>query len=328
MTPIPPSGSTPRVWSATVAATDSGRRVDHFLAANFEGVSRTILQRWIREGRVRIGGELVERPSHALSIGDRIEVEERVDVAAPAPSLEGLELSVIYADEYLAVIDKPAGLLAHPGPNTVGASVSALAERKWGALPRLQGEDRPGIVHRLDAGTSGLMVLGLETPAFEALQEQFRARAVTKIYTAIVYQEPRFDSGWIEAPIGRSTARPDRMCVLPAGEGRAAATYYEVRERFRGFALLDCRPKTGRTHQIRVHLAHIDHPIVGDTLYRRRGPHSIELAPEAPPMPRQALHAAALEFDHPVRAERMRFEAPLPSDMTALLAWLREHHAR
>jgi 23S rRNA pseudouridine1911/1915/1917 synthase len=323
--PSPSQG--PHAWSAQVSERDGGLRLDQFLARELPSLSRTRLQELVRSGCVRVQSQVIERPSHRLAPRDRVEV-----VIAPPPvreeaSLEGRELEVVFADEDLAVIDKPAGLLAHPGPNTHGPSVSALAERRFGELPRLQGEDRPGIVHRLDAGTSGLMVLGLRKDSFDVLQNQFRARSVLKIYRAIVHGEPRFDSGWIEARIGRSAAHPDRMSVVESSEGRDASTYYGVIERFRGFALLDCQPKTGRTHQIRVHLAHAEHPIVGDPIYKRRGPHKIALAPEAPRLARQGLHAAVLGFEHPRTGERLRFESPMPPDMQALLDWLRAHHA-
>ncbi|MCK6448464.1 MAG: RluA family pseudouridine synthase [Planctomycetes bacterium] len=305
-----------------------GERLDRFLVARLPEFSRTQLQSRVRAGAVRVGAELESRPSRLLVAGEHVELAlGRPDAPAEDPCA-GHELRVVYEDEYFAIVDKPAGLLSHPGAHTVGPSVSELARRRWGELPSLQGEDRPGIVHRLDVGTSGLMVVGREVAAFERLLEAFRERRVAKVYYGLVHGEPRFDTGWIEAPIGRSPSRPDRMSVVPAGEGREAATYYEVLERFHGFAWLACRPRTGRTHQIRVHLAHVDHPLVGDPLYKRAGPHSIRLAPEAPAPARQALHAGRLELDHPVSGARLVFESPLPDDLERLLAWLRAHHAR
>jgi 23S rRNA pseudouridine1911/1915/1917 synthase len=311
----------------SVPAECAGSRLDRFLAERLPEFSRTRLQALIRARAVRIDGAVAERPSRELEGG------ERVDIALHEPESESIstatdvELVIVHEDPHFVVVDKPAGLLSHPGSHTIGPSVSELARRRYGELPALQGEDRPGIVHRLDVGTSGLMVLGREPQAFENLLEQFRERRVEKTYYAIVHEAPRFDTGWIEAPIGRSPLRPDRMSVVPPGTGREAATYYEVLERFRGFAWLACRPKTGRTHQIRVHLAHAGHPLVSDPLYRRAGPHSIRLAPDAPVPSRQALHAGRLVLAHPVTGERLTFESPLPPDLARLLDWLRAHHA-
>lgn len=324
-----PSSPEPDELRRLVVPTDAdGERLDRFLARLVGEVSRTRLQELVRAGAVRVDGAVADRPSRNLSADEVVEIELKSRVAAEEPSLEGLELSVVYEDEFFAIIDKPAGLLSHPGANTHGASVSALARRRWGELPALQGADRPGIVHRLDVGTSGLMVIGREPTTFENLLQQFRERRVEKTYYAIVHGDVRFDTGWIEAPIGRSPSRPDRMSVVEGGAGRDAATYYQVLERFHGFGFLACRPKTGRTHQIRVHLDHIEHPLVGDVLYRRRGPHVVKLAAEAPQLARQALHAGRLALAHPKTGEPLAFESPLPPDLLALLEWLREHHPR
>ncbi|MCC6408861.1 MAG: RluA family pseudouridine synthase [Planctomycetes bacterium] len=305
-----------------------GERLDRFLVAAFPELSRTRLQELVRGGAVRVAGEPALRSSRLLVADEVVEIEFAPPSVARDEDFGDLELSVVYEDEWFAIVDKPAGLLSHPGNHTVGPSVSGLARKRWGELPALQGEDRPGIVHRLDVGTSGLMVIGREQAAFEHLLAQFRERQVEKTYYAIVHREPRFDTGWIEAPIGRSPRHPDRMSVVPAGEGREAATYYEVLERFEGFGYLACRPKTGRTHQIRVHLAHVDHPLVADPLYRRAGPHAAKLAADAPVPTRQALHAGGLVLTHPKSGERLTFESPLPADLAALLAWLRAHHAK
>ncbi|MCE9595247.1 MAG: RluA family pseudouridine synthase [Planctomycetes bacterium] len=324
-----PSSPEPDELRRLVVPTDAdGERLDRFLARLCGEVSRTRLQELVRAGAVRVDGAVADRPSRNLSADEVVEIELKSRVVAEEPSLEGLELSVVYEDEFFAIIDKPAGLLSHPGANTHGASVSALARRRWGDLPALQGADRPGIVHRLDVGTSGLMVIGREPTTFENLLQQFRERRVEKTYYAIVHGEPRFDTGWIEAPIGRSPSRPDRMSIVEGGGGRDASTYYQVLERFRGFGFLACRPKTGRTHQIRVHLDHIELPLVGDVLYRRRGPHVVKLAAEAPQLGRQALHAGRLALAHPKTGEPLAFESPLAPDLLALLEWLREHHPR
>jgi 23S rRNA pseudouridine1911/1915/1917 synthase len=218
-------------------------------------------------------------------------------------------------------------VLAHRTDSASGATISELAVLRYGELPALQGSDRPGIVHRLDAGTSGVMVLARTEEAFRDMMRQFRERSVSKTYLALVYGEPRFDSGWIEAPIERALGDTSRMKTAKPGEGRAAQTYYEVRERFRGLALLAVQPKTGRTHQIRVHLASVGMHLVGDKLYKRRGGHLVRLPPEAPVPPRQCLHAFELRFVHPATKEPVVFQAPLAEDFEKLLAWAREHLA-
>ncbi|MEO0653220.1 MAG: pseudouridine synthase, partial [Planctomycetota bacterium] len=195
-----------------------------------------------------------------------------------------------------------------------------------GSLPAVQGDDRPGIVHRLDGATSGVMLIGKTEPAALELRRQFREREVDKTYLALVYGVPRFDSDWIEQPLGRSERAPDRISVVSEDEGRPAQTFYEVLERFDGYSLLRCKPRTGRTHQIRVHLEWLGHPIVTDKLYLgKKGRPSL---PEDAPVPRrQALHALRIEFKHPTRDERVAFEAPFAPDLQAFLDWLRQREA-
>jgi 23S rRNA pseudouridine1911/1915/1917 synthase len=301
----------------------AGTRLDRVLAALCDDVSRTRLKAAIQSGGVRLDGLPVDRPGQPVEGHAELEVDE----AALAPRMRvresGLEFEVLHEDEHLAVIVKPAGMLSHPTPTARGGTVSELAVARWGDLPCLQGADRPGVVHRLDAGTSGVMVLGRSEQAFSDLMRQFRERSVEKTYLALVWDEPRFDTGWIDAPIARSTTVPNRMDVVAAGQGRAATTWYEVRERFEVAALVSCSPKSGRTHQIRVHLHSIGHPLLGDPVYKRRGGPSGRLAGQAPIPRRQALHAASLAFRHPVTGGPVRFEAPPPADFAALLAWLR-----
>jgi len=299
-----------------------GLRLDRCLSVLIPGISRTHVVELIRSGAVRIGGSLPARPSQALEAGQTVEVELR-GRASLRPAGPARALHVVYEDAHMAILDKPPGVLAHPTGVARGGTISELARERYGELPSLQGADRPGIVHRLDAGTSGLMVIARTEPAFAHLMQQFRSRSVVKSYLALVYGEPRFDTGWIETPLARSESNPERMEVVEPGEGREAETYYEVRERFRGFALLECRPRTGRTHQIRVHLRSIGHPLVGDPLYRRRGGPAVVLPPEAPQIGRQALHAASLELEHPSSGERVRFEAEVPGDFEAVLGWMR-----
>jgi len=305
-----------------VTAEQAGERLDRFLVALLDGeLSRARVQELIREGAVVVEGAPAERPSQLLAAGQEIVlvISPRAPRRAGGPS-QG-ELVLLFEDEHLAVIDKPAGTLAHPTSAVGGGTVSELAAARWGALPTPQGDDRPGVVHRLDADTSGLMVLALSQAAGEPLVQAFRERTVEKVYLALVHGEPRFDSDWIETPIGRARGRPDRMAVLDGGEGRPAATFYLVRERFARFALVECRPRTGRTHQIRVHLSSIDHALVGDRVYpgRVRQP----IPPGAPALERHLLHASALRFAHPVTGAQLSFESAPPPEFTAWLDWLR-----
>ena len=253
---------------------------------------------------------------------DTGEVEMR-DIRPVRVGSEERGLDVLHEDDDLIVINKPPRMLVHPAPGVVGGTVSDLARERYGQLPTLQGADRPGIVHRLDAGTSGVMLLGRSKAGFTSLMSQFRARTVEKSYLALVYGSTRFDSGWIEGPIARSTKEPSRFEVVQAPEGRPSSTYYEVAERFDGLGVLECRPKTGRTHQIRVHLASIEHHVYGDPLYRRRGGPSVVLPARAPKLSRQALHAQRITFDHPGNGERVTFEAPLAPDIEGAIEWMR-----
>ncbi len=308
--------------SFEVEEAEVGMRLDRLLARRLPEHSRSYLKELCEGGRVRVGGEAVA-PKRLMAVGEQVELEllPRHLLREPGRRFE-TELVVLYEDEWICVIDKPAGMAAHPGGSELAGTVSQAAELRYGAgLPRSSGEDRPGIVHRLDKETSGVMVLALNEEALTGLQEQFRERRVTKEYHALVMGDPRFDSDWIDRPLGRDPKRPDKIQVLR--EGRPAETYWERMEVFEGFALLRCLPKTGRTHQIRVHLCSARLPLVGDKVYRMRGMQGKGLPPEAPEPDRHCLHAFALEFDHPKTLEHLRFEAPLPADLERVLVWLR-----
>lgn len=302
-------------------------RLDRVLVAWLRDHSRSRLQRLVKAGRVTVDGEAVLRPSTPVPAGARLEVDlppEEGPTTATGEEVRGLV--VLHEDEHLAVIDKPAGLVTHPNERYRSGTVADLAAARWGPLPAVQGEDRPGIVHRLDRMTSGLLLLGLSEAGQEGLKRAFQERRVAKTYEALVHGEPRFDSEWIEAPIVREPRRERlRAGREGEGEGRPAATLVECAERFHGFAHVRCHPRTGRTHQIRVHLEHMGHPIVGDRLYGPRGALQVPLSPDAPPLLRQALHAARLALAHPVTGEALAFEAPLPEDVAGLLEWLRVH---
>ncbi len=304
------------------------QRLDRTLARLLPELSRTHIKELIEAGLVTANGQ-PQRKSGALIDGP---CELQVTLA-PRRNLrvergDPASLIVLHEDEALVVIDKPPGVLAHPTLTSRGASISDLAAARYGELPTLQGRDRPGIVHRLDAGTSGVMVLARTEAAFAHLMQQFRERSIEKSYLALVYGEPRFDTGWVETGIERDPRDSSRMAVAAPGEGRDARTFYSVAERFAGLTLISAQPKSGRTHQIRVHLTSIGLALVGDKLYRRRGGHSIRLAADAPVPARQCLHASKLSFTHPLTAERVTFEAPLPADFEAMLTWARANLPR
>lgn len=299
-----------------VPETAAGRRLDVFLA-EFLSVSRTRVQRAIADGEVRVNGQ-VRRPSYRLEPGDDIEG----DIPAPVTTdlvPEDLPLTIRFEDEAILVLEKPAGQVVHPAAGvTHGTLANALAFHF--GQPRLGGDAlRPGLVHRLDRDTSGLMVVAKTDAALEHLAEQFRARTVEKRYVALVHGD-LVGTGTIDAPIARDRKHRLKMAVDAAG--RPARSHYVVRQRFGPVTLLDIRIETGRTHQIRVHCAHIRHPVVGDSLYglgrdrQLRDPHQRQAVER---LGRQFLHAARLAFVHPVSAQPMCFTSPLPPDLQVCL---------
>jgi 23S rRNA pseudouridine1911/1915/1917 synthase len=307
----------------TVEPGEAGVRLDRWLAARLPEVSRARLQALIAEGAVRVDGG-------AARAASRVRAGQSVEVAVPAPAAaapqpEDIPLRVVHEDADLLVVDKPAGLVVHPGAGTAaGTLVNALLHRVKD-LSGIGGVLRPGIVHRLDRGTSGLLVVAKNDAAHQALARQFASRSVEKEYRAVVLGRPRRAAGTIEAPIGRDPVHRKRMSVRAAG-GRAARTSYAVAEALDGAALLRVHIHTGRTHQIRVHLASIGHPVLGDAVYGgRRVPASASarLREALAGLDRPALHAARLSFTHPATGERLSFESPLPDDLARLLERLR-----
>lgn len=303
---------------------DVGSRLDVFLARQPELGSRVWAKQLVRNGLVLVDGT-GSKPGQPLQLGQAItfclgdrEPDERAELP-PAP-----EIPILHTDPHVVVIDKPAGVPVHPpeGRGFRGHTVASVMESLCGELPRLAGPDRPGIVHRLDKDTSGVMVVARTEEAFHFLRAQFKARTIQKEYRALVYGEPRFDSEHIERNIGPDPRNPSRMSARDEG-GRVASTYYEVVERLGGFSQLRCIPKTGRTHQIRVHLMSIGHSLLGDRLYRSRKVQHMVIPPEAPDPGRQCLHALRLGFRHPRTHEDVEFQAPMPADMERLLSWLR-----
>ena len=305
----------------------AGARLDRFLQTRAPDLSRTRLQGLIATGRVLVTGGHA-KASHRLRAGARVTVE----IPAPEPvalTPEPIPLDVVYEDADLLVVNKPVGLVVHPGAgHWTGTLVHALLAHCGPALSGVGGVRRPGIVHRLDRGTSGLLVVAKNDHAHLALARQLRARTVERRYLTLVHGRLAQAAGVVETAIGRDPRDRLRMAVRPAGAGRPALTRYRVLERFlrpAPFTLVEATLGTGRTHQIRVHLAHLGAPVVGDRTYRRRGtiPPAPALAAHVTGLGGQALHAGLLGFSHPVTGEWQRFEAPLPPAFAALLAWLR-----
>ena len=303
------------VHTFTASADDVGERLDRFLAGRLTERSRTALARHVQNGDVLINGDPAPRPAHRLEDGDvvRIVLTPRND---PVATPEAIELSFLYEDRWLAVIDKPAGLTVHPGSATHSGTLANALAHHLTELSQLQGPERPGIVHRLDKDTSGVIVIAKDDVTHERISLQFRERRVEKQYLAVVKGAPDLDGDRIETPIGPHRRHPTRMAVR-LDVGKPSQTDYHVQERFAGAALLLCKPKTGRTHQIRVHLASIGHPIVGDRVYGGYLPKLAEICP------RQALHARHIRFEHPWTGDTVTFESALPADLTGLLAHLR-----
>ncbi|MFB2553892.1 RluA family pseudouridine synthase [Ensifer soli] len=340
--PFKQAGDNRKVLSADE---DADGRLDAYLADALGGeFSRNRLKGLIEQGAVRIDGAAVTEPKRKVRPGDRIEIllPEPED---PEPKGEDIPLDVLYEDDDLIVIAKPAGLVVHPGAgNWTGTLVNALIHHCGLSLSGIGGVRRPGIVHRLDKETSGVMVAAKNDAAHRHLSDQFadhgRSGPLERAYQAIVWGRPRMLRGTIDAPLGRAGDRTKRAVKkAESDDAREAITHYEVTERYveqpDGTALaamVECRLETGRTHQIRVHMAHIGHPLVGDPEYGaafRTKANKLDAATRAVvnAFERQALHAYLLSFEHPATGETMSFTAPLPADMEALATALRGAHA-
>jgi len=313
----------PEVTNLVAPDGASGQRLDAWLARQLPALSRSRLQALIDDGHVLLDGAPA-RPSARLRPGQAV----RVDVPAPAPAEpqpEDIPITVLHEDAHLLLVNKAAGLVVHPGAGASrGTLVNALL-RHVRDLSGVGGVLRPGIVHRLDRGTSGLLVVAKDDETHRSLVRQFAGRTVEKEYLALVLGNPARDSGEIDSPIGRDPVHRQKMSVR-APRGREARTSWRVEERFDGAAFLRVRIHTGRTHQIRVHLASIGHPVAGDPVYggKRTVPSRQGAAREAfASLDRPALHAARLSFTHPATGERLSFEAPLPADLESVLALLR-----
>jgi 23S rRNA pseudouridine1911/1915/1917 synthase len=298
---------------AELPAALEGERLDRAIAL-LAGVSRSLAAQLVAAGRVRVDGRTATGRSRRLAAGEVIEVDLPETPQGLCPSTS-MDVPVLFADEALIVVDKPAGVVVHPGAGTSGPT---LVEGLLARYPELAGvgdPERPGIVHRLDRGTSGLLVVGRSEAARAALVAQVAARRVERRYVALVSPPPPSDRGVVDAPIGRSTTDRTRMAV--SAEGRPARTRYRVLGTSGGqqtVALVECALETGRTHQIRVHLAALGSPVVGDERYGRRG--------DWLGLERPFLHAFRLVLDHPVTGQRLRFTSPLPDDLGTALARL------
>jgi 23S rRNA pseudouridine1911/1915/1917 synthase len=305
-----------------VPEADAGTRLDAFLASRIEGWSRARLQRLIEDGDVLVNGRPA-KASYKLRATDEIEAEL---TALPTTSFlpEDIPIEVVYEDDDLIVVNKPAGIVVHPGAGAkTGTLANALAFH-FQNLSTAGGVARPGIVHRLDKDTSGLLVAAKTEAAHENLADQFRAREVFKSYVALVHGQVERDRGEIDEPIARDPRHRTRMAIVRGG--RSALSIYRARERFDRFTLIDVELKTGRTHQIRVHLAWIKHPVVGDETYGSGRDNTVAdpmIRSQIGKLGRQFLHAEKLGFSHPSTGERLNFTSTLPTELQKLLNAIR-----
>ncbi len=296
--------------TATVPGELAGLRFDQALARMFPQYSRNRLQAWLKSGHITLEGKSAAS-RQAVMGGERVVLSPPDVPDADVPKAQRMPLKIVHEDGDIMVIDKPAGLVVHPG---AGQPDGTLMNGLLAHAPRQAGVPRAGIVHRLDKDTSGLLVVAKTVEAQASLVKQLAERTMRRIYLALVQGDPPA-SGVIDAPMGRDPRSRVRMAVTH--RGKPARTAFRVVERFGHAALVECRLESGRTHQIRVHLQHIRHPLVGDTVYRRGTRHGL-------PFPRQALHAAELTLTHPRTGKVMTWRSPLPRDMKRLLDSLRK----
>jgi 23S rRNA pseudouridine1911/1915/1917 synthase len=309
------------ILDAIISEAQDGLRLDRALADLLPDLSRERIKGLIGEGHVSCARVSKINASMKVALGQTY----AVTLPAPIPLdtvAQDIPLTIVHEDADLIVVDKPAGLVVHPAAgNLDGTLVNALLHHCEGQLSGIGGVARPGIVHRIDKDTSGLLVVAKSDKAHEGLARQFKDHSIDRLYAAIVYGVPVPGSGTVDAWVGRSDADRKKMAVHREGRGKHAVTHYRMVERLQGAAMVECRLETGRTHQVRVHMHHIGHPLIGDPVYgrERKGFKSIL---ETLGFKRQALHAKSLGFIHPVTAERLLFQSVLPSDMQELLSLL------
>ncbi|MEP3278458.1 MAG: RluA family pseudouridine synthase [Stappiaceae bacterium] len=324
-------------FDLTVAEENKGQRLDAYLAGQIAEISRSRIKTLIKSGEVCLGERKIEDPSYRVNAGERFLVNRPAPIEAD-PEPENIPLTIAYEDNDVIVINKPAGMVVHPAAgNWQGTLVNALLYHCGDSLSGIGGVKRPGIVHRLDKDTTGLLVVAKNDGAHQGLAAQFadhgRTGPLERAYQALVWGAPPHLKGTVDAPLFRSTANRQKIAVVRIG-GRHAVTHWQIKERFGPadkevlVSRLECRLETGRTHQIRVHMAHMGHPLIGDVDYGAHYKTKISRLPEAAQsvaaaFGRQALHAGLLAFEHPVSGETMRFESPLPDDFEKLLATLR-----
>ncbi|MEP7349319.1 MAG: RluA family pseudouridine synthase [Sphingorhabdus sp.] len=297
-------------------------RLDTAIAAALPQLSRARVQSLLAENAVTVGGVPVVDGSTRKLAGKSFVLSvpaARPDKAEP----QDIDLHIVYEDDHLLVVDKPAGLVVHPAAgHPDGTLVNALLHHCRGRLSGIGGVQRPGIVHRIDRDTSGLLVVAKSDAAHEGLAKLFAAHDIDRRYWAIVSGIPAPPAGTVRTQIGRSTTNRKKMAVLPENKGKHAVTHFKTKEVFKNAALVSCTLETGRTHQVRVHMAHLGHPLIGDSVYsNRQNPYKI--GPNQSKFDRQALHAATLGFIHPISGETLCFESSLPEDMQLLLSALR-----
>ncbi len=312
------------ILTLTVDDVAAGPRLDAFLASRINELSRTRIQRAIEDGDVLVN-DRAAKSSYRLRAGDVIEID-LAEPPAVAITPESIPLNIVFEDDDLIVIDKPAGMVVHPGAGIESGTLANALVYHFNQLSGAAGRIRPGIVHRIDKETSGLLVVAKNDVSHEKLSDQFRDRKVFKMYMALVYGRVKEDRGEITAPIGRSPRNRARMAALSGGAGRAAHTIFEVRARYNEFTLLDVEIKTGRTHQIRVHLSHKGYPVAGDRVYgagRENAVRDVEIKRMIKNLKRHFLHSSRLALTHPRSGIRMEFTSPLPAELASLVAALK-----
>ena len=297
-------------------AAHAGWRLDRALADAVPTLSRERLKSLIQTGAVETGGKALRDPAI------KVRGEEVLRVAIPEPKrahneAQDIPLKVAFEDEHLLVVDKPAGLVVHPAAgNLDGTLVNALLHHCGSSLSGIGGVARPGIVHRIDKDTSGLLVVAKTDVAHEGLARQFAAHSIDRRYLAIVNGVPMMPEGTVDAPLARSAVNRKKIAIVESGRGKRAVTHWKRLQLLRDAALVECRLETGRTHQVRVHMASLGHSLIGDPVYGRSGKHGKIL--KELQFQRQALHAAELRFIHPVTKHRLSFASPMPADMQEL----------
>jgi 23S rRNA pseudouridine1911/1915/1917 synthase len=304
-----------------LGADAAGQRLDKALAAAVPTMSRERLKTLVQAGRLAGAAGVVWDPATKLKGGEDFTLTIP-EPRAPGNAAQDIPLQIVFEDDHLLVVEKPAGLVVHPAAgNLDGTLVNALLHHCAGRLSGIGGVARPGIVHRIDKDTSGLLVVAKTDPAHEGLAGQFSRHSVERRYTAVVAGVPVPPAGRIEGALARSSSNRQKMAIVAAGRGKHAVTHYRTVRAFAGAAQVECRLETGRTHQIRVHMASIGHALLGDGFYSRT-PGKLAPILRQLDFARQALHAATLGFQHPVTKEILSFESPLPDDMVELIARL------